>query len=208
MRLHIGVSPGGGKSKGQASLIFTEHLEVAPEVMGGNVGARHVVVHVERQSPVLEVVRDRIVEIAYAARERGDSPCFFIDAGSGIGVGLVRILADLRRNGKFPMEVHAPHAYVQRGIARQGLVNSIVENYGGEKLRFATGIPLQAELIRALETYESQIADDGRVSYAGDEEMVIALGLSLAYPRHGERARFAQRNGQIVANRSISTDPY
>lgn len=208
MRLHIGVVPGGGKSKGQGSIVFTEHLEVAPELIGGLLGMRHVVVHVERQTPRLEVLRDRVVEIAEAAGKRGDSPCFFVDAGSGIGAGLSRILADMRRNKKFPQTMHQPHAYLQRGVARQGLVNAIVENYGGGKLRFAQGVPLQAELIRALETYESEVADDGRVSYAGDEEMVVALGLSLAFPIHGERARFVQRNGVIVANRSLSTDPY
>jgi hypothetical protein len=206
-RLHIGVVPGSGKSR-QASIVFTEHQEVAPDLIGGRIQIRSVVVHVERQFPVLEQVRDRVVEIAKAAQARGDRPCFFIDAGSGMGAGLVKILADMRANGKFPPGLHRPHAYTQRGQARQALVNAIVASYGGGKLKFAPGLPLQTELIRALETYETTVADDGRVSYEGDEEMVLALGLSLAYASHGSPMRYVRRGGTIVATRSLSPDPY
>lgn len=205
MRLHIGVVPGGGKARGQASFIFTEHREVAGPI-GQAPGVDHIVVHVERQAPILEVVRDRIVEIARQAEP--DGPCLFVDAAGGMGAGLVKIVSDLQKAGRFPASLHRPHAYTQRGQRRQGLVNAIIENYGGGKLRFAAGLPLGPELIKALETYESEVADDGRVSFAGDEEMVIALGLTLAYPRHGGRARYLGRGGQVWLDRASSPDPY
>jgi len=208
VRLHIGVSPGGGKSHGQAAIIFTEHRETAPEEarIAQGPGMLHTVVHIERQAPILEVVRDRIVEIA--GRAEADRPCIFLDAAGGLGAGLAKILADLQRAGKFPAALHRPHAYTQRGQRRQGLVNAIVEVYGGDRLRFAPSLPLGPELIKALETYESEVADDGRVSFAGDEGMVLALGLSLAYARHGARPRYVSRSGIVWADRAACPDPY
>jgi hypothetical protein len=207
MRLHIGVAPGGGKDHHQASIIFVEHRQVASALPNGRETMDHMVVHVERQAPVLEVLRDRILVLA--RRARPDRPCFFIDAAGGIGTGLVKILTDMRKDNVFPQDIHKPEAYTRRGVARQGLVNAIVEQYGSGRLKFATGLPLQAQLIRALETYESQVADDGKVSFSGDEEMVIALGLALGYYRHGAPARYIQRDGKtIAASRLLSTDPY
>lgn len=206
-RLHWGIVPGSGKSR-QASLILTEHYQHFPEFPGGKVLVSQVVRHVERQSPILEVVRDGVLSIATRSLARGDQPCFFIDAASGMGAGLTKILNDLRSEGKFSMLLHKPHPYKHRGVARQGLVDEIVGTYGNGRLLFASGLPLRAELIRALETYQSVVGDDGRVSFEGDEEMVIALGLSLAYSTHGRKMRYLQRNGTMVDSRELSTDPY
>lgn len=205
MRLHIGISPGGAK-KGQTALIIVEHLDMAPQTPMGKIEKRNMVIHIERMMPNLETIRDRIKELV--EQTRAERPCFFLDATSSLGAGIWKVLANERKDGEWPKEIHPVHPYTKRGVARQALVNSIVESYGSGRLKFADKLPMQAELIKALGTYESQITDDGRISFGGDDELVAALGLAIAYHSHGHTPRYLLRGGGIAESRSVSKDPY
>lgn len=205
MRLHIGVAPGKA-AQGQAALVFVEHQQTPPREVGGRVEVRHVVVHVEKVEPSLEAIRGRIEELAKQAR--AERPCFFLDATTSLGAGVFKVIAVDRRRGEWPAVLHPVHPYIKRGVARQPLIHAIVEAYGTGRLSFAAGVPLREELIKAMGTWESEVADDGKLSFGGEEELVVALGLAMAYHQHGHTPRYLQRGGTVVHSRAISSDAY
>jgi hypothetical protein len=193
----------------QSAIVMVNHREMAkynPQDPGGEL--KHIVIGVERHPPRAEDVKERVKEIAEELRLV--RPDFFIDATTGTGASLVQQLdVERKKRGDWPVGVHRAHAYIQRGVARQGLVEAILTAYGTGMLEFEANLANRDQLEKALASRHSIVAADGRVSRVGsDDNLIIALGLALAYTRYGAPAEYQTRTGQIVLSRAFTPEPY
>lgn len=206
MRLRLGVVFGAGRER--AAIVPVEIVELAPPEPTGPWGRfAYTVGEPEQPESHLEVLRDRLLQIA--TDEWPSDPCVFVDASVGPGAALVKVLHDHR---DWPEGLHRPHAYLQRGQARQGLLTTILQASGNKQLEFErTAGTAGNPLVKALESYHAEVSDDGRVSARGENEaLVVALGLAIAYPRHFNRQppRYRNRDGTLAFARAVAGDPY
>lgn len=184
MRLHVAAVLA---NKGGA-IVVTEHLTVVPDLPGGRPERDAVVRGIERPTGGFRGMADRLVEIAHQAAT--DRPVFLIDAHAG-GRALYEYLREERRQERFPSD-RRPWPYDKAGRDRQQLVDALVVATNSDRVHFAGGLANQKELNRAMTQYRRQVDDDGLIG----SELVIALALSLVYPRHGPEPRVIGRDGQ------------
>lgn len=205
-RVHIGIAFGSGKER--AALVAVEHIELAPPLPTGPFGKlMHIVGEARRYDNQIEVLRDEVVGLARDLQQT--DICFFVDVTTGPGAALAKILYGWP---EWPEgRVHRPHGYSQRGIARQGLLTSILKAYGNSALEFESAA--ETSLVKALSSYHAMVGEDGRVTAKGDAEpLVVALGLAMSYPLHSGPGsappRYRERTGDLSANRIVSGDVY
>ena len=157
-------------------------VEVTERRLGdGRLEHRFAVGALERPEGTIEAVAARLRALTAAAAEV--RPCSIVDVGSPQGLALRQSL-----RSAFPPGLHRPHAYPGTGN-RRDLFAAFLEAYSAGRIEFAPGLPHRKELDKALVFY---LAGEGKSSVklsSEEEALVIALGLALAWPRHGPAAR-------------------
>lgn len=192
MRLHVGAVLGDQGS----AIVVSEHRILAAHEPNGRDGRDVVVRGIERPGGGFQGIADRLAEIAWQAAE--DEPVFLVDADSG-GRALYDYLVDERKAGRFP-SARWPWAWDKTGRERQALVDRLVVATHSGTLRFAANLANQTALDRAMTAYRRKVADDGLIG----SELVIALGLTLLYPRYGPQPRVVGKDGQVYASHAIA----
>lgn len=179
MRLRLGVAmPVKG---GRTAIVGTEVRERRD--------AERRLVHdftigqVDRVAPfTVEAARDRITGMVKAVADL--HPCVIIDVGSPQGMALRQALL-----GQWSSELHRPHAYPGTG-ARPILFSSFLQAYSQGRVHFEPNLAYRSDLDRALVFYMGGgVRQDGVELSSEDEALVVALGLSLFWPKHGPMAR-------------------
>lgn len=179
MRLRFGVAmpEEGGRPAIVAAEVLLRRGADARRRWHYNVGLVERVV-----SPTIQGADERVRELVLPVRDL--RPCVFVDAGTPQGMALRRVL---RRDWP-DRELHRPHAY-ERTRFDATLFATFLEAYADGRVRFLDGLDHRRELDRALVLYRA-----GGVSKAGDElesedeALVVALGLALSFPTHGDAA--------------------
>jgi hypothetical protein len=208
MRVHAGVAVGTARSD-QSWIVLVNHREKAkynPSEPGGEL--EHIVIGIEPHPPRPADVETRLLTMARDLRLV--RPCLFVDASSGSGAALASALKVERgKRGNWPADLHPVHPYVQRGAARQALLEAILTAYMTGMLAFEEGLVNRDRLEKALASQQSVVGIDGRVSRKSDDDnLIIALGLAIAYAQHGAPPEFECRSGLIVLERRYSPEPY
>lgn len=142
---------------------------------------------VDRVSPpTVGAAMDRIVELTGALADR--KPCVIVDAGTAQGIALSKELRALDWGA-----LHRPHMYPGGGPDREQLFAEFLRAYSSGRIRFRPGLPHRAELDKALvfhtTTGTRTLKTEGVELSSEDEALVLALGLALTWPKHGEEAR-------------------
>ncbi len=133
---------------------------------------------------------DRIPGTVEGTHERVDSyieklaefkPCVMVDIGSPQGEALLRAMRD-----DWPKGIHRPHAY--EGIGdRKPLFSAFLHAYSNGRVSIPKSLKHRAELDKSLVFYMGAgHAKEGLELESEDEAMVVALGLSLVWPLHGQ----------------------
>lgn len=193
-RIHIGTMT---SNEGKNAIVITEHRLILPSTPGGRETREAVVLGIERPGTGFHDAADRLVEIAHQTAH--DEPVFILD-GDGGGHGLKVFLSDERRAGRFP-SARWPVLYQKQGRDRQDLVDALVVAAHSKRLHFAGKLPHLSDMQRALLTYRRKVADDGLIG----SELVIALGLTLLYPRYGPQPRVVGKDGQVYFSRESAS---
>lgn len=130
----------------------------------------------------IEAASSRVLELLTLAKDV--RPCAIIDVGSPQGLALHQHLRNRQPEG-----LHRPHAYPGTG-SRAPLFGAFLQAYADGRVHFAAGLPNRADLDRALVFYTGGGVSKHGVELKSEEEaLVIALGLSITWPRHGAGAR-------------------
>ena len=165
---------------GRAAIAGVEVTE--RRLADGRLEHRFAVGALERPEGTIEAVAARVRALTAAAAEV--RPCSVIDIGSPQGLALRQTL-----RGAFSSDLHRPHAYPGTG-SRRDLFAAFLEAYSAGRIEFAPGLPHRRELDKALVFYLAGEKGKKSVELSSEEEaLVIALGLALAWPRHGPAAR-------------------
>lgn len=186
VRFGLGMAPKGGR----ATLIGVEVQERArfgSYAEGSPRRTEHVfhVGTIERVPGTIEAASSRLVELM--TRAKAVRPCAIVDIGTPQGQALHKML-----RGRFPPELHQAHAYPGTG-ARAPLFAGFLEAYSSGRITFAPDLPHRKDLDKALVFYMGGgVAKHGLELSSEEEAMVIALGLALAWPKHGPEARPAR----------------
>jgi hypothetical protein len=110
-------------------------------------------------------------------------PCVLIDVGSPQGLALHQSM----RTG-YDRDLHRPHAYPGTGM-RADLFSTFLQAYSAGRVSFQPDLPGRSALDRALVFYMGGgVAKSGVELSSEDEALVIALGLSMTWPKHGSEA--------------------
>jgi hypothetical protein len=144
----------------------------------GRTTHRYRVGLVERITPYgIEVARDAVRDFMVGAAQY--KPCVIVDTGSPAGLALHQALKTA-----LPSSLHRPHSYPGVG-ARPLLFADFLKAYSEGRVEFVPNLRFRADLDKALVFYQG-----GGVSKHGVEleALVIALGLAMAWPRHGPKA--------------------
>lgn len=192
MRIHVGAVLGDQGS----AIVVTEHRILVPHDPNGRDGRDAVVRGIERPGGGFQGIADRLAEIAWQAA--GDEPVFLVDADSG-GHALWDYLVGERKEGRFP-SARWPWEWEKTGRARQELVDRLVVATHKGALRFAGNLANQSALDKAMVAYRRKVDDDGLIG----SELVIALGLTLLYPRYGPQPRVLGKDGQVYGSLAIA----
>ena len=178
MRLHLGASMPikGGRPAVVAVEIFEGRDAKGRTTHQFRVGL------VERITPYgIEVARDAVTDFMTAAQQH--RPCVIVDTGSPAGLALHQALKT-----SLPAAVHRPHSYPGVG-SRPLLFADFLKAYSEGRVEFAPGLRFRADLDKALVFYQGGgVSKHGVELESEDEALVIALGLAMAWPRHGGRA--------------------
>lgn len=183
VRFGLGMAPKGGR----ATLIGVEVRERPRfgSYAEGSPRRTEAVFHVgtiERLPGTVEAAAERLTALMTAAKDV--RPCAIVDIGTPQGQALHRML-----RGKFPRELHQAHAYPGSG-PRAALFAAFLEAYSSGRITFAPDLPHRKDLDKALVFYMGGgVAKHGVELSSEEEAMVIALGLALAWPKHGPPAR-------------------
>lgn len=184
VRFGLGMAPKGGR----AALVGVE-VRARPGPSGRAEHHFHVGT-VERLPGTIESASERLVKLMTAAKDV--RPCAMVDIGSPQGAALHRML-----RGKFPKGLHQAHAYPGAG-QRAPLFAAFLEAYSQGRVTFAPGLAHQKELDKALVFYMGGGVSKHGVELSSEEEaLVIALGLAMAWPKHGPEARPSPPRGAV-----------
>lgn len=145
-----------------------------------------VVGHLQRvHPPTIEAAAGAIASLASAAMT--EKPCVIVDVSTAQGIALRMALRDLLPDG-----IHKAHAYRGADAARAELFASFLRAYSTERVKLLPDLRGRKELINALVFYTGGAKVKDQVELPSeDEALVVALGLGMAWPRHGGKAEAA-----------------
>jgi hypothetical protein len=164
---------------GRPALVAVEVQTGARDLRGRSTFG-YEVGHIERVAPTsVENTADRVGKLISAVADQ--RPCSIIDVGSPQGMALYQTVRSLY----VPTGLHRPHAYPGTGQRTQ-LFAGFLQAYSEGRLRFAPRLGFRPDMDRALVFYMGGgTKSDGVELSSEDEALVIALGLAMAWPRHG-----------------------
>lgn len=180
MKIHLGAAmPLKG---GRPAIAAVEVLERRDSTTGRML-ASYNVGDVERIVPYsVEATRSRVLEMIEPVKEH--KPCVFVDVGSPQGLALYKITRT-----DYPRGLHKPHAFPGVGM-RPDLFSTFLQAYSGGRVSFEPGLDHRQALDRALVFYMGGGVEKTGVELSSeDEALVVALGLSMMWPKHGPDAR-------------------
>lgn len=175
MRLHIGVAMAA--KGGRTGLVVAEVTERALGAMRReyyfNIG------HVDRVAPqTVEDAAERVLELV--TNVAVEKPCVFVDVTSPQGAALRVAL-----NEQMPKGLHKAHEHV----GTVDLFSGFLTTYSAARISFEPGLDYRGDLDRSLVFYMGGgVAKHGFELTSEDEALVVAIGLSIFWPRHGARA--------------------
>ena len=158
---------------------------VATEITQSPDGMRFDVGHVERVIPFsVEETASRVVALVGRWSHAEIFPCVVVDTGSAQGLALYQQL-----RGLLPRTVHRPHSYPGTGT-RDMLFGAFLQSYAQDRLSFRPDLEHRGDLDRALVFFGGRgVKSDGVDLSSEDEAMVMAVGLSMQYAKHGDAPR-------------------
>ena len=183
MRFGVAMAEKGGRT----AIIGTEVREARDEA--GLLVHSFTVGFIARVQPF--TVGAAVTEISRLMTASAEhEPCTIIDVGTAQGLALHQ-----SGKGAYPSTLHRPHAYQGHG-ARATLFSAFLQAYTQDRVAFAKDRPHRAELDKALVFFGgSGVKKDGVDLKSEDEALVVALGLSLVWPKHGPAARTFEPKG-------------
>lgn len=175
MRLRLGVAMA---VKGGRTAIIGSEVRESKDGKGRNRYA-FTVGSIDRIPGTVEGTRDRV--LAYMDKLEEHKPCVMVDIGSPQGEALLRAMRDGWSPG-----IHRPHAY--EGIGdRKPLFSAFLHAYSNSRVSIPKSLQHRAALDKALVFFMGAgHAKDGLELASEDEALVVALGLSLVWPIHGQ----------------------
>ena len=176
MRLRLGVAMAvkGGRTAIVGSEVFEKRNLDGRTVYSFEIGS------IDRIPGTVEGTRDRVID--YITKLAEFKPCVMTDIGSPQGEALLRAMRD-----GWPKDIHRPHAYEGVGD-RKPLFSAFLHAYSNGRVVIPKKLKHRAELDKSLVFFMgSGHAKEGLELESEDEAMVVALGLSLVWPIHGQQ---------------------
>jgi hypothetical protein len=169
--------------KGGRSAIIGVEVREGRDPVTGKLVHSFQVGSVDRVSPgSVGAARDRIASLMDTVAEV--RPCVIVDVGTAQGIALHQAL-----RGAYGESLHRPHAYPGGAPQREQLFAGFLQAYSAGRIQFLPGIKHRAELDKALVFHLGQgVKKEGFELESEDEALVLALGLALAWPKHGADA--------------------
>jgi hypothetical protein len=178
VRLRLGVAM--ASKGGRTALVGAEVRQ--RRATSGRLEYDFTVGLVERVHPAtVEAARARVAAVMESLADV--RPCCIVDVGTAQGLALRQALRGAYKDG-----LHRPHAYPGHG-ERVELFAAFLQAYSTERVRFEPGLSHRADLDRALVFYMGGgVGKDGVELASEDEALVVALGLAMFWPGHGQQA--------------------
>lgn len=179
MRMRYGVAmPEKG---GRTAIIGVEVAEGREP--GGRLAHQFTVGLIDRVQPfTIDAARQRVIELMDGTAQH--RPCAILEVKTPQGLALHQSL-----RGKYSAALHKPHAFAvdnYKGV----LFSNFLQAYSLGRVLFRPGLKHRSELDKALVFYMGGgVGKHGVDLESEDDALVLALGLSLQWPKHGGPAK-------------------